>query len=96
MVRRLQLAIVLALLVVAFDPSASRPLLAQKPGHDAPALLPLSQQIAVREQWLETRHATLLPMMRRHDITIWMGTTGESETVRTGRSGERGGRLRVG
>jgi len=39
---------------------------------DAPPLLPLSRQIAIREQWLVQRHALLLPMMRRHGIGMWI------------------------
>lgn len=39
---------------------------------EADALLPWSQQIAVREQWLVQRHAMLLPMMRRHGIGMWI------------------------
>lgn len=35
-------------------------------------LLPWSEQIAVREQWLAKRHALLLPMMRRHDVSMWI------------------------
>ncbi len=38
----------------------------------ARALLPWSEQIAVREQWLAKRHALLLPMMRRHGIAMWI------------------------
>ncbi len=37
-----------------------------------PKLLPWSQQIAVREQWLEKRHQLILPMMRRHGIGMWI------------------------
>ena len=37
-----------------------------------PKLLPWSQQIAVREQWLEKHHQMILPMMRRHGIGMWM------------------------
>ena len=37
-----------------------------------PKLLPWSQQIAVREQWLEKRHQMILPMMRRHGIGMWI------------------------
>lgn len=37
-----------------------------------PTLLPWSQQIAVREAWLAARHRTLLPMMRRHGIAMWV------------------------
>ena len=39
---------------------------------EAAALLPWSQQIAIRESWLTTRHALLLPMMRRHKIGMWI------------------------
>ena len=39
---------------------------------EADALLPWSQQITVREQWLVKRHAMLLPMMRRHGIGMWI------------------------
>lgn len=38
----------------------------------AARLLPWSRQIAVREQWLATRHARLLPMMRAHDVGMWI------------------------
>ena len=38
----------------------------------APELLPWSQQIAVREQWLVKRHAMLLDMMRRHNVEMWI------------------------
>jgi Xaa-Pro dipeptidase len=39
---------------------------------EADALLPLSRQIEVREQWLTKRHEMLLPMMRRHGIGMWI------------------------
>jgi Xaa-Pro dipeptidase len=35
-------------------------------------LLPFSEQIAIRERWLTTRHAMLLPMMRRHGVGMWI------------------------
>jgi Xaa-Pro dipeptidase len=35
-------------------------------------LLPWSQQIAVREQWLAKRHQMILPMMREHGIDLWI------------------------
>ena len=38
----------------------------------APKLLPWSQQIAVREQWLAKRHDMILPMMRQHGIDMWI------------------------
>jgi Xaa-Pro dipeptidase len=37
-----------------------------------PALLPWSEQITIREGWLTKRHALLLPMMRRHNIGMWI------------------------
>lgn len=37
-----------------------------------PKLLPWSQQIAVREQWLQKHHALILPMMRQHGIDMWI------------------------
>jgi len=35
-------------------------------------LLAPTQQMAVREDWLEQRHAGLLDMMRRHDVDMWI------------------------
>lgn len=37
-----------------------------------PTLLTWSEQNAVRDAWLEKRHAMLLPMMRRHGIDMWI------------------------
>jgi Xaa-Pro dipeptidase len=34
--------------------------------------LPLTRQIALREDWLAKRHALLLDMMRRHGIAMWI------------------------
>jgi Xaa-Pro dipeptidase len=42
-----------------------------------PRLLPLSQQIALRETWLEKRHQMILPIMRRHGIDMWIVATEE-------------------
>ncbi len=42
------------------------------PEADGPQLLPPSEQLAVREGWLETRHGLLLDMMRLHDIDMWI------------------------
>jgi Xaa-Pro dipeptidase len=47
------------------------PAFAQK-GPVLPKLLPWSQQIALREQWLEKRHTMILPMMRQHHIDMWI------------------------
>lgn len=48
------------------------PALEQKPPEEMPRLLPWSQQIAVREGWLGKRHATLLEMMRRYNVDMWI------------------------
>ena len=53
------------------------PAFAQKPDATSPALLPWSQQIAIREGWLAQRHAALLPMMRTHGIAMWIVATEE-------------------
>jgi Xaa-Pro dipeptidase len=44
----------------------------QAPAPDAPRLLSASAQMAERERWLEERHATLLPLMRKHGISMWI------------------------
>jgi len=35
-------------------------------------VLPWTEQMAVRDQWLIQRHELLLPMMRRHGIDMWI------------------------
>jgi len=45
---------------------------AQSVAPKIPKLLPWSQQIAVREQWLAKRHEMILPMMREHGIDMWI------------------------
>ena len=57
---------------LSFVVCASPRLAAQAPTADAPPLLSWSQQLTVREGWLETRHQMLLPMMRRHGIAMWI------------------------
>ena len=37
-----------------------------------PPLLPFSEQMQIREQWLFKRHAMLLNMMRQHEIDMWI------------------------
>jgi Xaa-Pro dipeptidase len=59
---------VLAVLAAGLGmPSAGQSLAEQMPH-----LLPWSQQIAVREGWLQKRHAMLLDMMRRHNVDMWI------------------------
>jgi Xaa-Pro dipeptidase len=45
---------------------------AQNVSTKPPKLLPWSQQIGVREQWLTKRHQMILPMMREHGIDMWI------------------------
>ena len=49
----------------------------QAPLPDGPRLLPPSQQMVIRESWLEQRHATILPMMRKHNIAMWIAVNEE-------------------
>ena len=53
------------------------PLHAQAPDATSPPLLPWSKQIAIREGWVQERHAALLPMLRRHGISMWIVATEE-------------------
>jgi Xaa-Pro dipeptidase len=46
--------------------------LGQAPSRESFGLLPWSQQIAVREQWLEKHHQLILPMMREHGVDMWI------------------------
>lgn len=39
---------------------------------EKPRLLPMSQQISLREDWLDKRHGLLLEMMRRHGVGMWL------------------------
>jgi hypothetical protein len=57
----------LVLMVVACSQPVEEP-----SSSDEPKLLTWSEQIRVREQWLENRYALLLPMMRKHDIDMWI------------------------
>ncbi|AGC46754.1 Xaa-Pro aminopeptidase family enzyme [Myxococcus stipitatus DSM 14675] len=41
-------------------------------GAEPHRLLPLSQQLALRQTWLEKRHGMLLEMMRRHGVGMWI------------------------
>ncbi len=72
-------AVILAVTAAAFAQTPSK-----KPsatGHTIeplPKLLSLREQTAVRERWLKKRLDTLLlPMMRRHGISMWIVTTEE-------------------
>jgi len=52
--------------------AATKPRPASMRVPEADSLLPWSQQIAIREQWLSKRHEMLLPMMRRHGVGMWI------------------------
>ncbi|WP_338865022.1 M24 family metallopeptidase [Myxococcus stipitatus] len=41
-------------------------------GAESSRLLPLSQQLVLRQTWLEKRHGMLLEMMRRHGVGMWI------------------------
>jgi len=68
---RLSLLITAALVTACASPEEGEP-----PRNDSPAadvqLLDWSAQMAVRDGWLDTRHEMLLPMMRRHDVEMWI------------------------
>ena len=70
------LAVPATLLLAACATQARTPTpspLRAMPAPEAPAaLLPWSQQIAIREGWLTKRHALLLSMMRRHNVGMWI------------------------
>ena len=68
---RLPLAAVL--FVATLTPLCSQKANAQKVVADRePKLLTWSEQIAMREQWLEKRHQMILPMMRNQGIDMWI------------------------
>jgi Xaa-Pro aminopeptidase len=75
-----------AIAIVALSLCAATPSAAQKkaPTEPLPQLLSVREQINVRERWLKTRLDTvLLPMMRRHNVGMWIVTNEEfhPETV---------------
>ena len=39
---------------------------------EGPRALPWSQQIALREGWLTERHATILALLRKHHLAMWI------------------------
>ena len=45
---------------------------ATTPQQPTTQMLAPTQQMEVREGWLEQLHATLLDMMRRHDVGMWI------------------------
>lgn len=67
-VRRIRVALGSLAVVGMLAPAAAQVVATD----DAPKLLPWSEQIAVREAWLAERHQNLLPMMRQHDIDMWI------------------------
>lgn len=58
------------LILLAF---ACVPIHAQKADPQTmPKVLSWSQQIELREEWLQKHHALLLPMMRKHNVGMWI------------------------
>ena len=47
------------------------------PAPKGPALPSWSKQIAIREGWLRLRHELILPMMRRHEVAMWIAVNEE-------------------
>ncbi len=68
--RHLALCLLLPLAALAQDRPVRRTVPARAP--QMPTLPTWSQQIAIREGWLDKRHGMLLDMMRRHDIQMWI------------------------
>jgi Xaa-Pro dipeptidase len=68
--RRLAVGLCALYCVTTATAAAQSP--AGEPASVAPPLPSWSQQIAIREGWLARRHENLLPMMRRHNIDMWI------------------------
>ncbi|MBJ6762029.1 M24 family metallopeptidase [Myxococcaceae bacterium JPH2] len=51
---------------------ATAPVRSVEPAPETPVLASWSEQLALRESWLEKRHALLLKMMRRHGVGMWI------------------------
>ncbi len=58
--------------IAAPTPAASPAAASRQMSGTLPPLLRWSEQITIRERWLTQRHAMLLPMMRRHNIGMWI------------------------
>lgn len=72
-------ALALAIAGLSLGATFTTPLVAQQPAAgrrpvvaSAAKLLTWSEQIAVREGWLRKKHDLLLPMMRAHDVGMWI------------------------
>ena len=69
----MRLSFAAVLFVAALSPLCSQKATAQKVVTDQePKLLTWSEQITMREQWLEKRHQMVLPMMRSRGIDMWI------------------------
>ena len=56
---------------IALVGQKTQPLEAQRPNPDR-RVPPWSEQLATRESWLTKRRELLLPMMRRHQVAMWI------------------------
>ncbi|NNM32916.1 MAG: Xaa-Pro aminopeptidase, partial [Gemmatimonadetes bacterium] len=70
--RQLALSLLVALPAACTQENSADGTTATQPSVQPSTLLTWSEQIEVREGWLATRHAMLLPMMRRHGIDMWV------------------------
>ena len=70
-----RVAVILFLSIQVFAASAAKKDSMAIPAE--PKLLTWSQQIAVREGWLQKRHGMILDMMRRHGVDWWIITNEE-------------------
>jgi Xaa-Pro dipeptidase len=70
---RIRLELILPLFIAFVVLAAGVALAAEKTASEKmPAVLPWSEQISVREGWLEKHHALLLAMIRRHNVGMWI------------------------
>jgi cyclophilin family peptidyl-prolyl cis-trans isomerase/Xaa-Pro aminopeptidase len=71
--RLILFAVAVSILPAAgFQEPSSAPASAQAVQASPAAPLPLARQIAIREGWLARRYQMLLPMMRRHNVGMWI------------------------
>lgn len=71
----LHLTLLLLALAGCASPRSARPT-AEAPA-SPPSRMSLTEELALREGWIAQRHAQLLPMMRRHGVSMWIVVTEE-------------------
>ena len=65
-------AIILLATACAPAPDAASESAAQPVAEETPELPRWSEQMAIRERWLLERHGMILPLMRKHDLDMWI------------------------